>query len=71
MNSTQIRALSVEILLALEEELHCEFADEATSTIHTVGAAINYLKECNRPRATDISLAKSAQNYWLRPIKCP
>ena len=71
MNSTQIRALSVEILLALEEESHCEFADEATDTIHTVGAAINYLKECNRPGFTNISLAKSAQNYWLRPIKCP
>ena len=71
MNSTQIRPLSVEILLALEEEFHCEFANEATDTIHTVGAAINYLKECNRPRATKASLAKSAENYWLKPVKLP
>ena len=71
VNSTQIRALSVEILLALEEEFHCEFSEEATDTIHTVGDAINYLQECNRPRAAEVSLAKSAGNYWLKSVKFP
>ena len=69
MNSTQIRALSAEILLALDEKFECEFSDDATDTIHTVGAALNYLQECNRPRAAEISLAKSAGNYWLKSVK--
>ena len=69
MNSTQMRELSVEIRLALEEDFHCEFSDDATDTIHTVGAAINYLEECNRLRVTKVSLAKSAENYWLKPVK--
>ena len=69
VNSTQIRALSAEILLALDEKFHCEFSDDATDTIHTVGAAIHHLIERNRPRATEISLAESAKNYWLKPVK--
>ena len=69
MNSTQIRALSAKILLALEGEFHCEFSDEATDKIHTVGAAIHHLIERNRPRATEVSLAESAKNYWLKPVK--
>ena len=41
---------SVELILALEEEFHCEFSDEATDAIQTVGDAIRYLIECNRHR---------------------
>ncbi len=69
INSTQIRALSVEILLALEEESHCEFSADATETIHTVGAAIHHLTERNRHRTTEVSLANSAKSYWLKPVK--
>ena len=43
---------SVELLLALEEEFHCEFSDEAIDAIQTVGDAIRYLIECNRHRTT-------------------
>lgn len=68
MNSTQVRALSAGILLALEEDFHCEFQDEATDRLYTVGAAINYLKEYNSSRTTKVSLAKSAENYWLKPV---
>ena len=39
---------SVEILLALEEEFHCEFSDDATDALHTVGDAIRYLIKCKR-----------------------
>jgi acyl carrier protein len=43
---------SVGLLLALEEEFHCEFSEEATDAIQTVGDAIRYLIECNRHRTT-------------------
>ena len=56
----------VELVLALEEEFDCEFSDEATDTIHTVGDAIHYLMECNRHPTTTVSLADSAKNYWLK-----
>lgn len=45
---------SVELLLALEEEFHCEFSDEAADAIQTVGDAIRYLIECNRHRTTSV-----------------
>jgi acyl carrier protein len=44
---------SVGLLLALEEEFHCEFSDEATDAIQTVGDAIRYLIECNRQRTIE------------------
>lgn len=49
---------SVELILALEEEFHCEFSDEAAETIETVGDAIHYLIECNRHRTVEVSLAR-------------
>jgi len=45
---------SVELLLALEEEFHCEFSDEAADAIQTVGDAIRYLIECSRHRTTSV-----------------
>jgi len=62
---------SVELLLALEEEFHCEFSGEATDAIYTVGDAIHHLIECNRHRTTEFSLANSAKNYWLKSVKFP
>jgi acyl carrier protein len=62
---------SVELILALEEEFHCEFSDEAADTIQTVGDAIRYLIECNRHRTVEVSLADSAQSYWLKSAKSP
>ena len=62
---------SVELILALEEEFHCEFSDEVTDTIQTVGDAIRYLIECNRHRTVEVSLADSAQSYWLKSAKSP
>jgi acyl carrier protein len=62
---------SVELILALEEEFHCEFSDEATDTIQTVGDAIRYLIECNRHRTVEVSLVDSAQSYWLKSAKSP
>jgi acyl carrier protein len=60
---------SAKLLLALEEEFHCEFSDEATDTIHTVGDAIYHLIECNRHQTPANSLANSAKNYWLKSVK--
>ena len=60
---------AVEVLLALEEEFQCEFSDEATDAIHTVGDAIHYLMECNHRRTTEVNLADSAKHYWLQPVK--
>ena len=58
---------AAEVLLALEEEFQCEFSDEATDAIHTVGDAIHYIMERNHSRTTEVSLADSAKSYWLKP----
>ena len=60
---------SAELLSALEEEFHCEFSRGATDAIHTVGDAIDHLIECNCHGTTEISLANSAKNYWLKPVR--
>jgi hypothetical protein len=69
VNSTQIRALSAEILLAFQEEWDCEFSGEAMHKVDTVGDAIRRLMDSNRRQTSKISLANSAQNYWLKPVK--
>ncbi len=58
----------VHLIIALEEEFDCEFSDEATEALHTVGDAVHYLIECNRYPETEVSLADSAKNYWLKRV---
>jgi len=69
VNSTQIRALSMEVLFALEQGFDCEFSGEATDKFNTVGHAIHDLMESDQRRTTKISLADSANNFWLKPVK--
>lgn len=69
MNSTEIRALSMEILFALAEASDGEFSGEAASKMNTVGDAIHHIMETNQRRTPKVSLADSASNFWLKPVK--
>ena len=59
---------SAGLLSALEEEFRCEFWGNAVNEIQTVGDAIQYVMEYNR-RTAEVSLANSANIYWLKPVK--
>lgn len=68
VNSTEIRALSTEILFALAEESERAFSGQANNKIKSVGDAIHHLMETSQHRTPKVSLADSARTFWLQPV---